>query len=309
MAEISLGDAIGSGFGLIRRRPLAVLIWGGLQTAFLLGFFALMAPMYEMMFTQMAGQAATGAPATPNPALLANVMQFQGLSILLQFVGLFVNAVLYCAVFRAVIHPDRNRFASMRLGMTELLVFVLVFGELIIFSIALILIALVIGLVIGLLSTLHVAAITTLVGLALGILVLWGLIYVAVRLSAVGPMMVDDGKVHLLDAWALTKGRAGQMFLMGLCVFVILFVMVIVVEIVIVALFMGVGFTAFSAGGSQAAASLFKQNPAMLLSKLLPVMIFAGVLAVPIYGATLAIMGAPWARAYLDLRHNPAEAF
>ena len=306
MAEISIGDAVGSGFGLIRSRPLAVFVWGGVKTAFLAGFFALMAPMYVAMFTQIAHQAASGAAAAPNPAALAGMMQYQSLSLLLQVVGLFVNAVLYCAVFRAVIHPDQNRFACMRLGAAELFVFVLMIGEFIVFFIAALFVGLIAGLVIGLLSVLHAGAIAALLGVILGVLGVWGVVYTALRLGMIGPMIVDDGKFHLLDAWALTKGRAGGLFLIGFCVSAILIAVLIVLEIVLVAAFMGVGLHALGGGGSEATAALFKQNPTAVLSKFIPLVVCALVIAIPVYGAVLAIMGAPWARAYLDLRQMPA---
>ena len=52
----------------------------------------------------------------------------------------------------------------------------------------------------------------------LGVLVLIvGLIYVLLRFAFVVPMMVDDGQFHLFDAWSLTKGHVGSLFVIGLC--------------------------------------------------------------------------------------------
>jgi hypothetical protein len=265
--------------------------------------------MYSILFAQMGHQALSGAGQPPNPAALAGMMQYQGLSFLLQVVDLFLNAVLYCAVFRAVIHPDQDRFAFMRLSMTELFIFVLMIGEFIVFFFAMLFAGLLAGLVIGLLSVLHAAAVAVLVGFILGGLGLWGAIYVALRLGMIGPMMVEDGKFHFGDAWALAKGRTGALFIIGVCVFVILFIVAIVLEIVVVALAMGIGMSAMGTSGGPAITEFFKQNPAAIVSKIMPFLIFAVACAVPIYGAMLAVMGAPWARAYLDLRHNPAEAF
>ncbi len=45
MAMSSIGDALGEGFGLIRRRPLTVLAWGAVRTLFTAGVFSLMAPV------------------------------------------------------------------------------------------------------------------------------------------------------------------------------------------------------------------------------------------------------------------------
>ncbi len=44
MRRFSIGTAIGHAFGLIRRRPLAVFVWGLLTVAPILGGFALILP-------------------------------------------------------------------------------------------------------------------------------------------------------------------------------------------------------------------------------------------------------------------------
>ncbi len=302
MAEISIGDAVGSGFELIRSRPTLVLLWGLVELAMLALTVALFMPMFGTVFAEIA-KAKTGVGASVAPADMAKMMQFQALNYLLNFARAFVATILYCAIFRSVIHPEQRGFGSLRVGATELMLFMLMIGGFIAFFIGLVVVMLPAALIIGVLAAVHAGAVAVVIGILLGAVGLWAMVYVALRLSMVGPMMVDDGKVHLVDAWALTKGKAGQLFLIGLCLVVIL----IVAEI-IVALVMGIigfGAVAAIAGGMQGIPGLFKQPPGTILSSLSPLIALACLLFIPLYGAALAIGGAPWARAYLDLRQMP----
>jgi hypothetical protein len=302
MAELSIGDAVGAGFGVIRRRPVAVLIWGLLQTAMLGAMFVVMAPMYLAMIAEVAKNA--GHAPTPD---VANMMQMQGTIWLLNIVTVFVATILYCAVFRSLIHPEQSRFGYLRLGATELILFLLMIGAYIAFVVAIVILMIPAALIVGMLVAVHATAAAVIAGLLLGLSALWGVVYVALRLSLVGPMMVDDGKVHLLDAWALTKGRAGALFLMTLCLFGIL----ILLEVVLVAVagIIGVSVLSSIAGAASAIPALFRQPPGVVLSELTPLLVIGGAAAIPLYGALLAILGAPWARAYLDFRVHPAAEF
>jgi len=302
MAELSIGDAVGAGFGVIRRRPVAVLIWGLLQTAMLGAMVAVMAPMYLAMFAEVAKNA--GHAPTPD---VANMMRMQGTVWLLNVVTIFVATILYCAVFRSLIHPEQGRFGYLRLGMTEVILYLLMVGAYIAFVVATFILMIPAALIVGVLVAVHATAAAVIVGIVLGLGALWGLVYVALRFSMIGPMMVDDGKVHFLDAWALTKGRAGALFLKTLCLFGIL----IALELVLVAIVAIVGASVLSsvAGAASAIPALFSQPPAVVFSDLTPFFVIFGAAAIPLYGAFLAILGAPWARAYLDFRVDPAAVF
>src|SRR5579859_5389069 len=211
MAELSIGDAVGAGFGVIRRRPVAVLIWGLLRMAMLGAMLVVMAPMYLAMVAEVAKNAGAGHAPTPD---VASMMQMQGTIWLLNLVTAFLGTILYCAVFRSLIHPDQSRFVYLRLGMTELMLFLLMMGAYIAFAVAIVILMIPAALIVGLLVAVHAIAAAVIAGVLLGLGALYGLAYVALRLSMVGPMMVDDGQFHLFDAWALTKGRAGALFLM-----------------------------------------------------------------------------------------------
>jgi hypothetical protein len=304
MAELSIGDAVGAGFGVIRRRPAAVLLWGLLQTAMFGAMLVVMAPMYLAMFAEVARNAGAGHAPTPD---MGNLMQIQAMTWLLNLATAFVVTILYCAVFRSLIHPEQGSFGYLRLGVTELMLFLLMIGAYIALVVAMVILVIPAALVVGLLVAAHATAAAVIAGVLLGLGALWGLVYVALRVSMVGPMMVDDGRFHLLDAWALTKGRAGALLLLALCLLGILIALEMVV--VIAAWIVGVSVLSSGAGAASAIPALFRQPPALVLSHLAPLLAIGGVVAIPLYGAVLAIFGAPWARAYLDFRVDPAAVF
>ena len=113
-------------------------------------------------------------------------------------------------------------------------------------------------------------------------------------------MVVDDGKFHLFESWTLTKGRTGSLFLLALCLVAI----IVAAEVVLGAVFLtlGVGMLGAAAGGVQNLAAFFEQPPRVFLPKLAPLLAIVAILWIPIVGCFMAIMGAPWARVYRDLR-------
>src|SRR5450631_281917 len=100
MSEISVGSAVGAGFGLIARRPVSVLIWGLLRVGFIVGIFAIYAPVLIGIFAEVASRAQSGE--RPAPAEMSQMMShmfvLQGIGYLVQFIGLFLNSIIMCAV-------------------------------------------------------------------------------------------------------------------------------------------------------------------------------------------------------------------
>jgi hypothetical protein len=130
--------------------------------------------------------------------------------------------------------------------------------------------------------------------------------YLALRFSLVGPMMVEDGKFHLGESWALTRGNVGALFLIALVLFVIILIGEIVLGILLFAL--GLGALAAIAGGLQNLPTLFQQPTLAMLERISPLIVIVAVLWVPLIGCVSAVMGAPWARAYRDLRPPDVSA-
>ena len=112
MASFSVGEAATAGFGIIVRKPLAVLAWG------LLLMVATAAPMYLLLMflrpdfallMQMGAQ--DGASNDPN--LLPRLIRMQSGMMLFQLLfwmwSTGVKAVICSAVFRAVLEPKESR--------------------------------------------------------------------------------------------------------------------------------------------------------------------------------------------------------
>jgi hypothetical protein len=256
-----------------------------------------------------AWQATHGANAAMLAASQQTMAQSQALSYLVDLVGLMVNVVIYCAVFRAVLHPDQGRFAYLRLGLSELFLGVIVLVGYFAFVIGLVIAIIPIGIVVGVLYATHLVAAAVVVGIIGGLAVLVAAVYLALRISLIGAMIVDDGRFHLGEAWTLTKGKTVSLFALGLVLFLIL----LAAEAVIGLVLAGIGFGALGAmaGGLQALPTFFQQPPQLLFARLAPLLAVLALVWIPLAGCAVAVMGAPWARVYLDLRprRDIAETF
>ncbi len=295
MAEIAVGGAINEGFSLIRRHPGSVLLWGLARMALAAAVIALYAPVYFTLF-QAVRAGATPASLQGNPQLMA----VQSLSYLINILQLVVSAVVTCAVFRAVLHPEHSQFAYLRLGATEFFVAVLLLGAGFVVGIGLVFVVLIAAIVIALLVVMHLVWAAVLVGIAATIAALAALIYVGLRFSMVGPMIVEDGKFHLGESWTLTKGHVGSLFMIGLLLFVVALLAQIVLVIVLVAV--GAGVLTALAGGLSNVPVLVQEPPQVLFARLGPILVVAAIIWVPFIGAMAAITAAPWARAFRDLQ-------
>ncbi len=298
MADIAIGEAITAGFGVIRRQPLAVLLWGLVQLAVTGLIIAALAPFYMALFTELA-RAGSGGQPPDMQAFQPMALQMQGASYLLDLVGAATGAVVYCAVFRSVLHPEQNRYGYLRVGAPELFTLVLMIAGYIAFVIALLVAMIPIIIVVGILVATHAVAAAIIFGVVIGVAAVVAAIYVALRFSLVVPMMVDDGKFHLMESWALTRGKVWSLFMVGLITVLIL----LLAEIVVLAIFGVAGFAGLAAiaGGMDHLGQFFKQPSAAILSGMAPLLAAYAVLWVPLAGCAYAIMAAPFARAYRDL--------
>jgi hypothetical protein len=296
MAAIAVAEAITEGFGLIRRRPGAVLVWGAVRALYAVCSFGLIAPLFIAQFQDLSRRANGGVTTPPD---LSSMMALNSANMLLSILGAFVAAILSCAVFRAVLKPEEGRFAYLRLGAAEVFLFLLTFGVTILFIVAVLVTVIPLMMVVVIAAVVHAAGVAVTIAVAGGLCLLALLIFVLLRLSVAGSMMVEDGRFHLTDAWALTRGHVSELLLVGILLFVIL----ILIEVVLgaFALAIGLAFLAQAAGSLAAVHSLFARPPAEMFAILAPGLIVIGLVAVPLFGCLWAILAAPWARAYRDL--------
>jgi hypothetical protein len=306
MAEISVGEAIGEGFSLIRRKPFVVLTWGSLQIGLIVLAFALLGPLYMATFSEAFRQARSGGTAPPD---LQGMMQAQSLSYLVNFGSLVISAVTSCAVFRAVLHPEQGRFAYLRLGPAELYLGFLYIGGSIALAIGLVVAMIPVAIVVFVLIGAHAGAAAAIFGVVAGIAAIVALVYLALRVSLVGPMMVDDGQFRLTEAWALTRGKVPGLLAIVLLLALIFIAAELILGLLLVAL--GLGVLSAIAGGVQNLPALFQQPPQVIFGKLAPLIAILALIWIPLSGCAAAVIGAPWARAYRDLRppRDIAETF
>jgi hypothetical protein len=298
MARISAGAAIGAGFGLIRRRPLEVLAWGA-APALLQGALLLLAtPYYVVEFSRLQGGL---IGVSPEPHVSPLILPLDALLFL-------IAPVIYCAIFRALLHPEQSAFAYMRIGASELLTLVLLVAMTVAFFVVTFVAIFVAAFAAGIVVSVAHASPS---GLAFGVpialaslAVLIAMLLACLRFSFVGPMIVDDGRFHLFDSWSTTHGKLGPLLLIGLGLVGI----GILVEVIVYALLAAIaGAILASLGGYEHVLAVATASPAALTPMIAPFLAVYLLLFIPLHGCFYAILGAPWAKAYGDLKHGGLE--
>jgi hypothetical protein len=300
MAEIDISSAIGSGFGLIRGRPMAVVAWGVL----LVGFFALtLALILPAFFAFATMPARTGEGPSDTTAIFAELARFQGVNLLMQCGLLILQTVVTAAIFRAILHPEMDAWAYLRFGRAELYLGLMVFGIRFALAFAVLFAAAPFIFITAALVLAHSMVAAAVVGVTGAALIATVSIWLALRFSLAGPMIVADNEFRLIESWRLTKGHAGELFLMTLWLVVIL----VAVELVIYALCGALVLANLSAvpGGIERLRRLTFESIGPLLNALMPSLILVGLVGTLFTGVILTIFTAPWAAVYRQLA--PAE--
>jgi len=313
MGRFSVSGAATSGFGVIGREPLAVLTWGLVILLVLvlpyLGLVWAVVPDFVEFFKTAA---ATGPSPDADPAMMTRMMQLQSKMMLVNLVywlgGTLVKAVMAAAVFRIVLEPDQKGFAFLKLGAQELwlaLVF-LVIGVLAYLACVagMIIVAILAGLayLAGAASSPEAGVAACVLAAVLGGIAAGGaLIWAMLRLSMAGPMSFAERKFLLFESWTFTRGQAGSLLGMVLLLGLIL----VALEIVIYGV-LGVGAFAFAASLKPMFEGLAGQPPQAWIRLLWPFVAGIAVVGSLLAGPAMALVFAPWATAYRDLRPQAA---
>ncbi len=302
MARFSVAEAATAGFGVIGRKPLAVVGWAiallvslGLPALLV---FAAMGPEFHRLM-QMAMTQQTGAE--PDMNQIKELIGLQSgmtlLNLLFWLGSSFVKAVLCAAVFRAVLSPSQSAWAYLRVGSREMWLTLLLLVEQVLAMIAVFVIALIVVVLVAIVAVSggeggKMAAVATAFGgcaVAAGV-ILW----VALRLSMAAPMTFADNQFRLFESWTLTKGHVWS--LLGVVVLMVLFVLGL--EILVGGVALGV----VTAGGMTAALhgpggleAFMARPPIELLRDLWPWILALGTIAVLFSAVVQAIVYAPWA--------------
>jgi hypothetical protein len=208
MADFSMVESALAGVRFVRERPRAAATWAGLQLLVWLVFGVLIVEMAGPAFAQvLALQTQPLAARAASPALLGQLAPFYG--VLLLFSVVFYP-VLFAAMNRAVLRPQDQGFAYLRLSAKELdqfLLMLLVAAVALVAEIVAVVVCVIVAIVLAfaLYRLAESAAYWAIVAAAF-------LAYAAmfcfwVRLSLCSALTFDKGKVDLFGSWALTRGR------------------------------------------------------------------------------------------------------
>ena len=304
MKRFSIGASIGDGFGLIGRRPFAVFAWGFLMVAPVFGALALMFPAMVEIFANMPDPDAGYADESAfSEGMVAQMMQFQMASLLANLGQYLAMAVVYTAIFRAVLRPRETSFFSLRIGMDELRVAVagLAIG-IGIYIVMIFAVLLCVALGFGLWGQGEAVALWAvgIAGLVMFLAMLWGL----ARLSLIAPASVLYRDFAFAQGWKLAAGKSWPLLGMLLLVYLMFFVIYIVVIIVVV---VGAGGI-FAATGSAWETGAHDANPFQGMSGWMavnwPWVVVGGLVMSMIYGVFMTLMIAPFASACRQLAES-----
>ena len=298
VGQIDVGGAATAGFGVIARNPLAVLVWG-------LVFFALTILPLVLMFGTIGPAFAEfiqSAPAEGGEPDMSSMMRLQGQMMaansLAQLGQLAAQVLLMCAIFRAVLTPQDSRYFYLRLGMGELM------GGLMMVFVAILLVMAIFGTVlIGAIVVGGAAMASPETAVVLGIIGVLGLIaggvWLALRFSLAPVMSFAQKGFPLVEAWNLTKGKVGSLFLVGLLMVLI----VLALEVVVFGALIGATIAAIAgASFNETALEGFFAQPVSAWSMQLLPWAVGGGLVLSLLGAVFTTLAtAPWAAAYRDL--------
>lgn len=211
---VTVGGIINGGIGLVRERPLAILVWGLLYMVAVMGMMATVFVPFIQLTMANAAQ-----PGSIDPTRMFGLMAEM---YLLDFVMLILFTVLLAAALRAALRPAERAFASIRLGMDELRLV----GLALLLTLAFFVMMMVVVIVMGLLmAAIGLAAgngggapsAAGFAGIGVGMVVMMVAMYAlpiffAVRLSPAFALTMLRRKIVVGEAWRLTRGNFWVLF-------------------------------------------------------------------------------------------------
>jgi hypothetical protein len=219
---VTVGSIWGETLRFVRANLVAIAVWGAIIFAMGLLSMLLMAPFYQAQLAAAEG----GTPQVPN---LGGFF----LLLLLMLVG-FV--ILWAAVFRAVLFPERKTFFYLRVGMDELRLFATVLVVFVGGYIVVLIGSVILGTVLALLGRLVGGVVGAGLATVLSMIVIFcATVWAAVRISPCGPLTIFRQKVVIGPAWRLTRGAFWRL----LGAYLLLTVMLIAIYLVVFAVQFG----------------------------------------------------------------------
>jgi len=190
---VTVGSILSGTFRFIGNNVRAIMVWSGIIFLLSLIMMVMMRPWYEAQIAMLQQQAGA-VPAMP-PV---------GSFFLAMFVGLVVFVMLAAATFRAVLFPEQDRFAYLRLGMDELRLL----GCALVLIICFYLIMIVVGIaaMVLVMATTALGA-TGIISLLIGVAMIALSAWLMTRLALAGPLTILQHKIVIGPAWRLSRGH------------------------------------------------------------------------------------------------------
>jgi hypothetical protein len=306
---ISVGSAVGAGFQLIGRRPLAVVGWGFFSYFAILLLFALGMAIVGLpvlaKFSALNGQ-------TPDPTqareMMLGILVAMWPALAIALVGaLFVSAMVQGAVIRSILEPTERRFASLRFGRAEGALLLLGLVYVLVFILAAVVSVLAIAAFVAIGHAIHGIA-GGLVAFIACLAYAVGFMWLALRFALAAPLTYTAGAVRFFSSWSLTRGEGWRLF--GLAWLMVAVWIGVTLAYSIVSGIVNLVF-AGAAMASVLGASGGAPNPALLASHW-PILLL-GYLPSLLMGAAFngvmqAIAQGPWVDVYRQLKGSPDVA-
>jgi len=314
MTDFSIGDALGSGFGLMGRRPFSVLAWG--LVYILLGMVLPVGLMMGMVGSDFVSYFANLHYHASDPQDFARMMMPMNGRIMLinpimQLTSLVVQAVLTAAVFRATLEPRNRGLAYLGLGGREWWLMVLNFAARVLVVLLIVGMALAGGaLALGLNAVFEAQHVDKgariLAYVVIGVVLLALFFGILVRFSMAAVMTFAERRFRLFESWSLTRRHGWKLFALAL--------LLVLVSIVLVIVFEGIGAAIVLVLGGMAhwnapafLASLQDQHR-LWTSGLGEGLVVLVLFCAYAFGGLFAVSVAPWAVVYRELLPRPAPA-
>jgi hypothetical protein len=296
----SATDAAFEGFRLVRRNPMALVVWSALYL--ILSLASLYASAESLSGMVAMNEMIEGMEASP-PASFQDMIpvfdaygQAMSHTLWLMPISLLVGSVIYAAVARGVLTPEDKAFGYVRFGMDEVRVLVV---SIVVTLAAILIYCLAIAVVIAI-GAVAIATEQAWMGLIVVVAIFAAIalmIWLAVRWSLAIPIVVAEKRFAFFDSFALTKGRfwplLGMAIIAGLLSIVIWFLSMIVV--MPVSMMSGMGMMSAMGASTDPSAMLEAFDPTN------PWMIATAVLNAIIYGLMVGVVYAPFGAAYRDI--------
>lgn len=246
---MTVGELLGGGFNVLKRRPKELIIWTIIQLALSVALVAAIMPFMASMTAAQQQAMGGGAP----PAIPSGM----GLFVLAYLLILVWFLMLFTAIVRGAAASGEDTFAWLRFGGDELRLI----GLGLLYIIASIVVWLVLGVIFGVIVGIAAAASAvagTAIGIVGGILLFCAIVWLSVRISLVGAVFVLERSFAIRKGWQATRGHFWTLFL----AYLVMTIAYIVLELIII-LIMYPGYFSSFGGATDPAQALARQQAMM----------------------------------------------